>query len=501
MDFHIENIFLFFSVLLSVSIIVSKAGARFGIPLLLLFLIIGIVAGTEKFGLNFTNTYTAQIIGNVSLVIILFAGGMDTNYHNIKNIIFPGSILSTLGVFITAVVSAFFINFILGRFNVSPHFGFLESFLLASIMASTDSASVFGILRGKKINIRNNVKSILEFESGSNDPMAYIMTITLIQLIINQDSEVNVFKLALMIFLQIIIGIIIGYIFGNAVVTIMNIINLNNHSLYSVLLLGCAFFIYSFTTIIYGNGFLAVYISALVIGNHKFVHRKSISNFIEGLAWLFQIIMFLVLGLLVSPEGLMSVAGVALIIGAFVFICARPIAVFISLLPFKKFTFKSDLFISWVGLKGAVPIIFATYAFTYELPQAQIIFDIVFFITLLSLLVQGGLIPFFAHAFKVDNEKNEKKSPIELQLPDDMKGIISEIIITNEILSNGSMLMNLPLPDKTLAVLIMRDNKYFIPKGRTILKEGDKLVLISENEKELKQTMRFLGIDMKDYDN
>ena len=497
MDFHFESIFLFVSVLLSLSIIVSKAGSRFGIPVLLLFLIIGIIAGTERFGLNFANTSSAQVIGTISLLIKLFDGGLDKNYQQIKHIILPGTILATIGVFLTAIITAFFINFILSGFNISPAFGFTESFLLAAVMSSTDSASVFAILRGKKIEIKHNVKSILEFESGSNDPMAYLLTVTLIGLIQN-SQQIYIPKLVMMLILQLIIGLAIGYLFGRLTVLLMNSINLNNSSLYAVLLLSCACFIFSFTSILYGNGFLAVYISGLVIGNHKLVHRRSVGNFIDGLAWLFQIGMFLILGLLIDPSELIPVALVGLIIGLFLFIIARPAVVFLTLIPFRKIDFKSKLFISWVGLKGAVPIIFATYAFTANIPQAHDIFNIVFFITLMSLFVQGSFLPFFARIFKVDNEKKEHKEHIDIQLPDDMKGIISEIHITKEMLQNGSSLMNLPLPDKTLAVLIAREGQYILPKGKTVLKEHDRLLLIAENEKDLKQALRFLGVDHND---
>ncbi|MEG1586742.1 MAG: potassium/proton antiporter [Bacteroidales bacterium] len=489
-----ENILLFGSTMLFVSVLASKAGARTGIPVLL-FLMIGMLTGVDGLGINYSNPDYTQFIGNIALVIILFSGGMDTQYPDIKRIIREGIILSTFGVILTTAITGIFIWMLLKgtEFATCGCIGILDALLLAAIMSSTDSASVFGILRGKGINIRPKVKSLLEFESGSNDPMAYLLTIILIQLI-QSTSQPTIPEIIWQLFLQLSVGFILGFILGRLTVLLMNNINLNNHSLYAVLLLSCSFLIFTITSSLLGNGFLAVYIAGMVIGNQKVVHRKSISNFTDGLAWLFQIIMFLTLGLLVNPHEMVDVALEGFIIGLFLIFIARPLMVFLCLSFSHRFSFKSKLFISWVGLRGAVPIIFATYPLTAKMPEASLFFNIVFFITLLSLLLQGISIPWMAKILHQEGSKEVKKSDFGMELPDDIKGAMAEIEITEPILRNGSRVMSLPLPDNTLVVMIKRKERYLIPKGHTILKAGDKLLLIADNENGLKQSFRQLGI-------
>lgn len=490
-----DNILFFGSAMLFISIIASKAGSRTGIPVLLLFLIIGMLSGVDGLGINFSNPSSTQFIGNISLIVILFAGGMETQFSDIRKILFPGITLATVGVVITAAITGLFIwllfhntNFAFGR-----SLGILEALLLASIMASTDSASVFGILRGRGINIRPKVKSLLEFESGSNDPMAYLLTIILIQLI-QSTSNTSTWDIIFQLFMQLSVGFVLGWLSGKVTVWIINIINLNNASLYAVLMLTCSFLIFSIANRFGGNGFLAVYIAGMVIGNHKVIHRKSISNFTDGQAWLCQIIMFLTLGLLVNPHELVAITWDGLIIGLFLIFIARPIMVFICLGFSRKFSFRSKLFISWVGLRGAVPIIFATYPLTAKMPEATLFFNIVFFITLLSLLIQGVSIPWFAKILKQEGCKETPKSEFGMEFPDDIKGAMAEVEITEQSLRNGSRVMALPLPENTLVVMVKRKERYLIPKGHTLLQPGDKLLLIADNENALKRSLRQLGL-------
>ena len=490
-----ENILLFGSAMMFISVIASKAGSRTGIPILLLFLIIGMLAGIDGLGINFSNPASAQFIGNIALVIILFSGGMDTQFSDVRRVVSEGTVLATLGVILTTGITGIFIWLLLKgiSFGASGKMGILDALLLAAIMSSTDSASVFGILRGKGINIRPKVRSLLELESGSNDPMAYLLTIILIQLI-QATTQPSVGDILWQLFLQLSVGFILGLLFGKLTVWLMNFINLSNHSLYAVLMLSCAFLIFTMASSLSGNGFLAVYIAGMVIGNHKVVHRKSISNFTDGLAWLFQIIMFLTLGLLVNPHEMVYVAGEGLIIGLFLIFIARPVVVFLCLSYTRRFKFKSKLFISWVGLRGAVPIIFATYPLTAKMPEATLFFNIVFFITLLSLLLQGITIPWFAKKLNQEELKEEKKSDFGMELPDDIKGAMAEAEITEQALRNGNRVMSLPLPDNTLVVMVKRKDRYMIPKGHTVLKPGDKLLLIADNENGLKQSFRQLGV-------
>ncbi|MDO5570327.1 MAG: potassium/proton antiporter [Bacteroidales bacterium] len=495
MDISSDNILLVGSLLLFTSILASKPSTRLGIPILLLFLIIGMLFGIDGLGINFSSPSSAQLIGNAALIIILFSGGMDTVYSEIKKVMIPGILLSTFGVLITALITGVFIFYLLKGNSNLTHFTFLEALLLASVMSSTDSASVFGILRGKNIQIKQKIKSLLEFESGSNDPMAYILVILLIQ-VITTDTSVSYFSILLDFSMQLVIGLLAGGLGGYLVVKLMNKIDLSNHSLYAVLLLSCAFMIYAFTNMIYGNGFLAVYIAGLFIGNKKFIHKKSISNFVDGLAWLFQIIMFLTLGLLVNPHDMFKYTIISVVIGLFLIFIGRPAAVFLCMGLNKSFTIKSKLFVSWVGLKGAVPIIFATYPLTAKLDVANEIFNIVFFITLISLLLQGTSIPFVAKKLGLESSSESSLNAFNMEFPDEYKNAMMEVELTEEHLRSGSLLMNIPLHDKTLAVMVKRKDKFIIPKGKTELKPGDKILLISDNESELNATKRMLGIKL-----
>ncbi|MDL2213478.1 potassium/proton antiporter, partial [Bacteroides sp. OttesenSCG-928-N06] len=384
MSFSGENILLVGSVLLFVSIVVSKTGYRFGVPTLLLFLFVGMFFGSDGLGLQFSSAKEAQFIGMVALSIILFSGGMDTKFSEIKPILAPGIVLSTLGVLLTALFTGFFIWFITGMSFTNIHLPLMTSLLLAATMSSTDSASVFAILRSQKMNLKHNLRPMLELESGSNDPMAYMLTIVLIQVI--QSGGMNWGNILGSFVIQFVVGAGAGYLLGRLAVLMLNKLNIDNQSLYPILLLAFVFFTFSLTDRIHGNGYLAVYIAGIIVGNNRIAHRKEVATFMDGLSWLFQIIMFLSLGLLVNPHELIKISLVASLIGVFMIIIGRPLSVFLCLLPFRHINTRSRIFVSWVGLRGAVPIIFATYPVVSDIPGANIIFNIVFFITILSLV-------------------------------------------------------------------------------------------------------------------
>lgn len=486
------NILLIGSILLFISVIAGKAGYKFGVPALLLFLGVGMIFGSDGLGIQFHNPHEAQFIGVIALSIILFSGGMDTKFTEIKPIAGPGVILATIGVLITTIITGGFIYYISRYIPNCPNLTLMESMLLAAVMSSTDSASVFSILRSKGLGLKQRLRPVLELESGSNDPMAYMLTILLIQII--QIGEFNTWQSIGMLLIQLSVGALSGYILGQVTVWVMNRINIDNQSLYPVLLLAFSFFIFSFTDLLKGNGYLAVYIAGLVVGNKKMVHKRSTATFFDGFSWLFQIVMFLTLGLLVNPSELLPVIGIGLLIGIFMIIFARPITVFLCLLPFKNFTTKARVYISWVGLRGAVPIIFATYPLIAGIENSKFIFNIVFFITIISLLVQGTTVSAMARWLKLDSE-DETKKEFDVSLPDEIKSSMSEIQITETALANGNKLMNLTLPDNTLAVMVKRNNKYFVPKGHTTINPGDKLLVISDNEEELKKAYESLGIE------
>ena len=347
-----ENILLVGAILLFLSVLVGKTGAKFGVPALLLFLGVGMLAGSDGFGIYFDSPQIAQFIGTVALCIILFSGGMDTHYREIKPILAPGVTLATLGVLMTTIITGLFIYSLSDLLPGNFQLGLLESMLLAAVMSSTDSASVFSILRSKGISLKERLRPTLELESGSNDPMAYMLTILLIQVI--EIGVIDWPHSIVLLFMQLSIGAAAGFALGYAIVWIINRINVPNESLYPVLLFSCVFFVFAFTNLLQGNGYLAVYIAGLVVGNRKLMHKRSLTTFFDGFTWLFQIVMFLTLGLLVNPSELPAVAGVGLLVAIFMIVVSRPISVFACLLPFRRFTTRARVYISWVGLRGAV---------------------------------------------------------------------------------------------------------------------------------------------------
>ena len=419
MIFTTENILLIGSILLFVSLIVGKTGYRFGVPALLLFLIVGMLFGSDGLGIQFNNPQQAQFIGMIALSIILFSGGMDTKMTEIRPVLGEGVVLATAGVFITALVTGGFIYWISGMTGQHIALTLVEALLLASVMSSTDSASVFSILRSKKLHLKYNLRPMLELESGSNDPMAYMLTIALIQVITADDVSISLIVRDLIV--QFFFGAVIGYGLGKISAWIINRINLSNSSLYPILLLSLVFFTFTITDLLKGNGYLAVYIAGIVVGNTKLVNKREICTFMDGMIWLFQIVLFIMLGLLVNPHEMLGVAWEAFLIGLFMMFVARPLSVFVSLLPFRKVNVRSKLFVSWVGLRGAVPIIFATYPVIAEINGSQQLFNIVFFITLLSLVVQGTTIAGFARRLHIDLPEEEPVDNFGVEIPENIQ--------------------------------------------------------------------------------
>lgn len=478
MFFTAGNILLIGSILLFVSVIVGKTGYKFGVPALLLFLIVGMIFGSDGLGLQFHNADEAQFIGIVALSIILFSGGMDTKYSDISPILSPGIVLSTVGVLLTAMFTGIFIWWISGMSWSNISFPIVTSLLLAATMSSTDSASVFAILRSQNINLRHNLRPMLELESGSNDPMAYMLTVVLIQLV--QASNMNCGEIALSFAIQFVVGGAIGYVSGRAAVFMLNKLNIDNQALYPILLLAFVFFTFSITDLIYGNGYLAVYIAGMIVGNSRIKYRKEIVTFMDGLTWLFQIIMFLCLGLLVNPHEMLDIAVVASLIGIFMIFIGRPLSIFLCLLPFKKITSKSRLLVSWVGLRGAVPIIFATYPVVAGIEGADVIFNIVFFITILSLVIQGTTISFVANKLGLSMPCERKGNEFGVELPEEINTNLSDMVITENDIENGDTLKDMSLPRGTLVMIVKREDEYIIPNGSLKLHIGDRLLLMSE---------------------
>ena len=483
-----ENILLIGSVLLFVSILAGKTGYRFGVPVLLLFLFVGMLFGSDGLGLQFSNMESAQFIGMVALTIILFSGGMDTRFADVRPVVAPGAVLSTVGVLLTTVFTGLFVWWLSGMAWTNIHFACATSLLLAATMSSTDSASVFATLRSQRMNLKHNLRPLLELESGSNDPMAYMLTLVLVQLATADPGAGgadwgHVAKVAGLFAVQFAVGAAVGFAIGHFAVWSLNRLNIDNASLYPILLLSVAFFTFSATGLLHGNGYLAVYLTGMIIGNNRIPYRKEVATFMDGLTWLFQIIMFLMLGLLVNPHEMFRVACVALLIGLFMICIARPASVFLCLLPFRRINARARLFISWVGLRGAAPIIFAIYPVMAGVEGSDLIFNIVFFITLLSLLTQGTTLAAAARLLGLSAPLEKTGNEFGVELPDEIDSDLRDMTVTHRMLEKADTLKDMNLPTGTLVMLIKRDDEFLIPNGSLRLHEGDKLLLISENKK------------------
>lgn len=422
MNITIENIVLIGSLLLFISIVVGKTSYKFGVPTLLLFLGIGMAAGSDGIGgIIFDDMEIAQFIGIVSLNFILFSGGLDTHWSSVKPILKQGLLLSTLGVLLTAVTLGLFVFYL-------TDFTIYESLLLGSIVSSTDAAAVFSILRSKSLALKTNLRPTLELESGSNDPMAYVLTIAFLTLVINQDQ--GVLSVIPLLLRQMIVGGVAGFVFGKLSKLIINKIELGFEGLYPVLVIALMFITFSATESIGGNGFLAIYICSVYLGNQDLIHKQTILKMFDGLAWLMQIVLFLTLGLLVFPTQIVPFFGIGIVVSLFLIFVARPVGVFLSL-AFFKMKLKRRFYISWVGLRGAAPIVFATYPLLAGIEKASIIFNIVFFVSVTSVLIQGTTLGIVAKWLGVAlPESKEANTDVARFISEIPKTAMKEIVIT-----------------------------------------------------------------------
>ncbi len=384
---HFEEWLLVSSVLLLLSILAWKVASKLGIPALLLFLGIGMLAGSEGLGgIYFDDAFVAQSVGVVALAFILFAGGIDTQWQVVRPALAGALALSTIGVLLTALIVALFAVAIL-------HFSFLEGLLLGSIISATDAASVFSVLGARNLHLKGRLLPLLELESGSNDPMAVFLTIGLTNLLTNPHEPI--FALILLFVQEMAVGAICGLLFGWGAIQLISRLNLDVEGLYPVLTIALVLFTYGLTATLGGSGFLAVYLAGLLLGNSTGQRVDRLTRFHDGIAWLMEIGMFLILGLLVFPSRLPAVAVSGLLITAVAIFFARPVSVLITFLPMKM-SFQEKLFISWVGLRGATPIVLATFPLLAGIPKAPFLFDLVFFVVLASVLLQGTSVPLVA---------------------------------------------------------------------------------------------------------
>lgn len=468
-----ENILLIGSILLFISIIAGKTSYKFGVPILLLFLTVGMLAGSEGIGgIYFNNPKLSQFIGIVSLNFILFSGGLETQISAIKPVWKKGLALSTLGVLISAFLLGSFVHFI-------TDFNFYESMLLGSIVSSTDAAAVFSILRSKNLALKNNIRPILELESGSNDPMAYALTIAFLSLVINPQQ--SVFTTIFFLLQQMALGALGGFAFGKFNQYIINHIRLDFEGLYPVLAIALMFFTFSVTDFLGGNGFLAIYLCSIYLGNNEIIHKRTIIKMFDGMAWLMQIVLFLTLGLLVFPSQIIPYFGTGMMISLFLIFIARPISVFLAL-SFFRLSWETLVFIGWVGFRGAVPIVFATYPLLAGISKANIIFNIVFFISVTSVLIQGTSLTLFAKWLQLGTpDPNKPLSELDHLFLDLPKPLLQEFTIEYKDFAANKKIVDLNFPKSAFIVMIKRNDEYIRPGGFTEIQPNDILMVLADS--------------------
>ncbi|MDE6316361.1 MAG: potassium/proton antiporter [Muribaculaceae bacterium] len=492
-----ENILLVGSTILIAGVLIGKSSYKIGLPLLLIFLLVGMGFGVDGVGIQFSDMNSAQFIGMIALCVILFSGGISTKISDIRPVIIPGLVLSTVGVLLTAFITGLFIWWLSGMSWTNIHFALLPSLLLASTMSSTDSASVFGILGSQKVELKHNLRPMLELESGSNDPMAYMLTVILIEAV-QLNESLSPLNLCGQLVLQFGVGSTAGWLMGRITLWLIGVYDRigggraidsgQASAMIAILMLGAMFFTFAISTDLGGNGYLAVYIIGIVLGNARIPARRSIVRFVDSLTWLAQIVVFLMLGLLVNPSDMIDVAPVSLLIAAFMILVGRPLCVFLSLAPLHGISLRDKTFISWVGLRGAVPIIFASYPVVAEVEGASQIFNIVFFVTLLSLLVQGTTVIPTAKALDLIDNSAASDDDFGVELAEELPTSLHTITLSEQHLADGDTLSRMSLPAGSLVMMIRRNGRYIVPNGSLRLEIGDVLLIIRESDEATQTT-------------
>lgn len=464
--YSLEAILLAAALLVTLSVIASRISSKFGMPLLLVFLGIGMLAGSDgPGGIAFENYRMAFAVGSACLALIVFDGGMSTSWNSVRPILRQGISLSVLGTFLTGAATAAFAHFVL-------HMHWSDSVLLGAIVSSTDAAAVFSLLRARSLGLKGTVKQTLEFEAASNDPMAIFLTVGVLLFLSNPGASiVDFLKLLVM---QGGIGLALGFLGGRAIRWLINNAGIEYEGLYGVLALGLIVGLFSLTGLIGGSGFLAVYVAGIILGNHEMLHKASIARFLDGVAWIAQILVFLTLGLLSFPTRVFPVWQEGLLLAVFMMFVARPLAVFLAV-PGRGMTLRERTFVSWVGLRGAAPIILATYPWSIHFPRAEYLFDLVFFVVISSVIAQGISIPWLAKKLGI-TVPLAKPRRIDLAHGVLPQGFLSiEIHVTDDAAATGQKVVDLELPSGVILTSIERSDRFLIPRGDTLIEAGDRI--------------------------
>lgn len=464
------------SAVIFLCVLLNKVSSRLGIPMLLAFIVLGMVFGSDGlFKISFTNYTVAEQLCSTALIFIMFYGGFGTKWSAAKPVAVQSFLLSTVGVVFTAGFTAVFCRFVL-------HISASESFLIGAVISSTDAASVFYILRSKKLNLKNNTASLLEAESGSNDPMSYMLTIIALS-ILEQQSGGQGKSAASLIYLvisQLLYGAAFGVAFGMLSALILRKFKFSEAGFDSAFVIGAAVLSYALPSLIGGNGYLSTYIAGIILGNSTIPHKKPLVHFFDGITGLVQMFVFFLLGLLATPSDIYKVLFPSVAIALFLTLVSRPLAVFLLLTPFR-FPVRQQLLVSWAGLRGAASIVFAVMAVSaiQGYPHGVLqhdVFHIVFCIVLFSILVQGSLLPFAAKSLKMIDDSTNVLHTFN-DYPDEIPVRFIQVTQPEKHPWNGQEIKDLVLPPETLLVLILRGAERLIPRGKTVIQSGDILVL------------------------
>lgn len=460
-----------FGVLLLLSVVSSRAAERTGLPLSLLFLGVGMLAGSEGLGVIAFENYTVAFqLGSLALALILFDGGLNTPVQTVRRVFGPASTLATVGVVSTASLLAAG-GYLLGL-------PLPIALLVGAVVSSTDAAAVFAVLRGAGINLKKRVGLTLELESGLNDPLAIILTLTVAEWA-TSGGAINSFDLLVDVLVQGAVGGALGLGLGVVASWMLTRLRLRAAGLYPAFTLSVACLAYAVPTLVGASGFLAVYLAGLMIGHGRVPFRASVVRVHDAIAWLAQIVMFLMLGLLVHPSRLLAAAPVGLAIALLLALVARPIAVAVCLLPFR-FSGREIGYIGWVGLRGAVPIILATVPILTGVPDASIVFDVVFFVVVVSALAQGATVPWLTR--RLELERAEPPAPtavLNIEAREPFTSDLQSYYVDELLPVAGARLAELPLPPTASVMLIVRERDLIAPRGDTVLEPGDHVYLLS----------------------